>query len=301
MNRLKGISMIIGGATLWGTTGPMMEWLSTEAEMSAPFMLSVRLIIAGILMLAMQKMSRQAIMRPWKSKNWSLQLVIFSMIGLFGLQYSFVKTIEVSNAIVATLLQFLSPIFVIIFISITYKKWPPLAQVVGVIGTLFGLFLLLTNGSVQSLMVSKEALVWGIVLGLTYAFYTLYPIRLMNEFGVLTIVAWATLLSGVYAAIGSRVWTSDEWHLLLDPQVFLMMVGLIVLGSAAYVLFLGSMTYITAVETSVLSSFEPLAATVISIIWLNANLLTWQIVGMILMLIFVVYLSLGGKKTSETS
>ncbi len=299
MNRLKGISMIIGGATLWGATGPMMEWLGSEAHMSASFMLSVRLIIAGVLMLIMQKMSHQSIMRPWKTKNWSAQLIIFSLIGLFGLQYSFVKTIEVSNAIVATLLQFLAPIFVIIFISLAHKKWPPIAQVIGIIGTLLGLFLLLTNGSLQSLVVSSEALVWGVVLGFTYAFYTLYPTRLMKEFGVLTIVAWATLLSGIYAALGSRVWQSDEWHLLLEPKIVFMMVGLIILGSAAYVLFLGSMTYITPVETSVLSSFEPLAAMVISILWLNASLFTWQIVGMILMIVFVVYLSVGGKKTTE--
>ena len=51
MNRLKGILMIIIGSMFWGATGPMMEWLLSETGLSASFMLAVRLIIAGTLML----------------------------------------------------------------------------------------------------------------------------------------------------------------------------------------------------------------------------------------------------------
>ena len=296
MNRLKGILMIMIGSMFWGATGPMMEWLLSETGLSASFMLAIRLVIAGTLILIFIYLSGTNVFAIWKQAIWRNQLLIFSVMGMLGVQMTFVKTIEESNAIVATLLQFLAPILIVMYVSVTSKKWPPKAQIIGIAGTLFGLFLLLTNGSLSSLMVNETALVWGVALGFTYAFYTLYPARLMREWGVLVVVAWGLLLSGIEIAMIGQIWSSNEWGYLADSTVIWMMLALIILGSSAFVLFLSSMKYITAVETSVLSSFEPLTATIISVIWLSSVMQLWQVVGMGLMLVFVAYLSISGKR-----
>ncbi|WP_431030281.1 DMT family transporter [Lysinibacillus sp. LZ02] len=296
MDRLKGILMIIIGSISWGATGPIMEWLLSTTEITPSFMLAVRLIIAGTLLLAFLHVKGTNVFAIWRQTAWRNQLLIFSIIGMLGLQFTFVKTIEESNAIVATLLQFLAPIFIILYVSIAHKKWPPKAQVIGIIGTLCGLFLLLTNGSLSSLMVSKTALIWGVAVGFTYAFYTLYPARLMKEWGVLVVVAWGFLLSGVELSIIGRIWATDEWGLLANSTVIWMISGLVIFGTVAFVLFLSSMKYITAIETSVLSSFEPVTATIISVIWLGSVMQMWQVVGIMLMLVFVAYLSIAGKK-----
>ena len=296
MNRLKGILMIIIGSMFWGATGPMMEWLLSETGISASFMLAVRLIIAGTLMLIFIHLKGTNVFSIWKQALWRNQLLLFSVVGMLGVQMTFAKTIEESNAIVATLLQFLAPILIVIYVSVTAKRWPPKAQIIGIAGTLLGLFLLLTNGSFSSLMVSGSALVWGTILGFTYAFYTLYPARLMQEWGVLVVVAWGLFLSGIEIAAIGRIWSTDDWQYLTEPIVILMMAGLVILGSSAFVLYLSSMKYITAVETSVLSSFEPLTATIISVVWLGSIMQVWQAVGMALMLVFVAYLSFSGKR-----
>lgn len=64
--------------------------------------------------------AKNSVFSIWKTRYTAVQLVIFSVIGMVGLQYTFVKTIEVSDAIVATLLQFLAPIFIILYTSIKY-------------------------------------------------------------------------------------------------------------------------------------------------------------------------------------
>ena len=295
MHRVKGIVMITIGSIFWGATGPMMEWMLQHTNMTPEFMLAVRLMIAGTLILTIIHWKKQNIWAIWQNKNWSMQLIIFSVIGMLGLQFTFVKTIEVSNAVMATLLQFLAPIFIILYLSFVVKKVPPKAQIVGMIGTLFGLFLLLSNGSLTSLEVSGKTLVWGVALGFTYAFYTLYPARLQHEWGVLPIIGWGMIISGTLLAIKGRLWATDEWHLLQDLPVLFMILSLVVLGASAFILFLSSMKYITPVETSVLSSIEPLTAMIISAVWLQAYLKEWQVVGAIIMLIFVVYLSIAGE------
>ncbi len=288
--------MITIGSMFWGATGPMMEWMLDHTTMTPEFMLSVRLIIAGVIILSFLSWKKQkSIWEIWHNKSWSVQLVIFSVVGMLGLQFTFVKTIEASNAVMATLLQFLAPIFIILYLSVIVKRVPPKAQIIGMIGTLVGLFLLLTNGSFSSIEVSGLTLLWGIALGFTYAFYTLYPARLQHEWGVLLIIGWGMIISGLILAYKAKLWATDEWKLLQDLPVVFMMLSLVVLGASAFVLFLSSMKYISPVETSVLSSIEPLTAMVISAVWLQAYLKGGQLIGAIIMLIFVVYLSIAGE------
>jgi len=299
MIRIKGIVLIVFGAMLWGATGPLMEWILSNYELSVPFMLTIRLLVAGAGLLAYLKFKGKDIENIWRQSYWVKRLVIFAIFGMLGVQYAFVAAIDASNAVVATLLQFLAPIFVVLFVSWSLKKWPPKYQVIGIAGTLFGLFLLLTNGSLTNILLSPAALAWGIAVGLSFAFYTLYPRLLMEEWGVLLVVGWSMLIGGVILGIVSRVWLSDEWVLLSDWKFCLLLLTVIVIGTVAFVLFLSSMKYISAIETSILSSMEPLTAMIISVIWLQQVLGKWQLVGSVVMLVCVTWLSIAGERKQK--
>lgn len=296
MERMKGIVLIVVGSMFWGATGPMIEWLMEARGMHAAFLLAVRLVIAGVIILAVVKRKGTDIFAVWRERVWLKQLLLFSLVGMVGLQYTFVKAIEVSDAVIATLLQFLAPIFIVAYVSLRSRKWPPKRQVIGITGTLVGLVLLMTNGSPATLVVSAEALIWGVFLGLTYAFYTLYPARLMKEWGVLTVIGWGMIVSGVVFSLLGQVWSSPNWQLLATPELIVLFIALIIFGTLAYILFMLSLNYISAVEVSVLSSVEPLTAMAISVLWLGATFQLWQLIGIALMLFFVVYLSIGGKR-----
>jgi drug/metabolite transporter (DMT)-like permease len=298
MLRLKGILMIVIGAMLWGMTGSITEWVLAHTELSVPFILTIRMMIAGSSILVFLSIKKEDIFTVVKTPYWRSQLIIFSILGMVGLQYTFTMAIEASNAVVATLLQFSAPIFVVLYVSFNHKKWPPRYQMLGIAGTLAGLYLLLTNGSISSLLVSPTALLWGVAVGLTFAFYTLYPARLMKEWSVLAIVGWSMLFGGIVLGVINRVWMSNEWLILAQPKMIFIMAILIFFGTLAFLLFLGSMNFITAVETSILSSVEPLTVMVISVIWFDTMLQSVQLMGAMIMLIFVTWLSIGDKKAS---
>ncbi|MBU0904982.1 MAG: EamA family transporter [Firmicutes bacterium] len=297
MERLKGIGLIVTGAMLWGATGPLMEWILNNSPLSVAFMLTLRLFIAGFGLLLFLSLQKKDIYQILKDSYWVKRLLIFAVFGMLGVQFSFVAAIEASNAVVATLLQFLAPIFVILFVSLRLKKWPPSIQIIGIIGTLFGLFLLLTNGTLSTLLISPVAAAWGIAVGFSFAFYILYPTDLMKEWGVILVVGWSMLMGGIILGVVTRIWESSEWIYLMDLKLVLLLLTIIIFGTLAFVLFLSSMKYISATETSILSSIEPLTAMVISVIWLNQLLGMWQWVGAICMLFFVTWLSISGKKS----
>jgi len=299
MQRIKGIAMIVIGAMLWGATGPMMEWLLAERPIEvAPFIV-LRLLLAGAVLLLILRSQGKRIGLVWRQKAWARQLVIFGIVGMLGVQYTFLKTIEESNAVIATLLQFLAPIFVIAFVTFSQRRWPPVYQVLGITVTLAGLVLLLTNGSLSSLEVSKSALAWGVTLGFTFAFYTLYPARLMHEYGVIQTVSWAMVIGGAALFITQPLAVFRMIPLLFDPVALVMILMIIVFATAGFIMLLGSTKYISPVETSVLSSFEPLTAMVVSIFWFGQLLGQWQFAGTAVMLIGVVWLSVAGSKASK--
>lgn len=300
MNRFKGIAMIISGAALWGATGPLMEWLFGVYGVSVSFLITLRLAVAGVLLLVFLKMKGVAILSVFHGGIWVRQLLIFSVLGMLGVQFSFVSSIETSNAVVATLFQFLAPVYIICFISLRYKKFPPKYQIIGMAGTIAGLFLLLTNGRLDGLAISGIALFWGIMVGLAFAFYTLYPGRLMEEWGVLLIVGWSMLFGGIFLGLVHPVFMSDDWHLLAQPSVALGILAVIIIGTLAFVLFLSSMRFISPVEASILSAFEPLTAMIISALWFGQFLAPLQLSGAAIMLVFVTWLSLAGTGEKKT-
>lgn len=296
IERVKGLIMIITGATFWGATGPMMEWLLSNTEMSVSFMLTIRLLLAGIILLTLLKLQGKQITLPWRQKVWARQLIIFGVLGMLGVQYTFVSSIDTSNAVIATLFQFLAPIYIIVFVSWRHRKLPPVIQVLGILVTLVGLFLLLTNGSLSGFSLSTIAIFWGIAVGLAFSFYTLYPAHLMQVWGVLVSVGWAMVIGGLVLLIVQFIPVIKQLSLLTDWDVFLMLMLVIIIGTVAFSLFLGSMKYISAIEASILSSFEPLTAMIISVIWFGQALGIWQLMGAITMLIGVTWISVSGSK-----
>lgn len=247
-------------------------------------------------MLSVVKLKKQPVLAIWKISYWRKRLILFGIVGMLGLQYTFVSAIDESNAVMATLLQFSAPIFIIIFVSVRAKIFPPSYQVIGIAGTLFGLFLLLTNDSLSSLVISTEAMIWGVLVGLTFTFYTLFPLSLMKEWGVLNIVGWSMIIAAAILGVVSTIWASPEWLFFADPVHIGLLAVLIVFGTLAFVFSLGSLQYITAVENSVLSSFEPLTAIIISMLWFGTILETTQLMGAILMLGFIIWLSLKNQE-----
>ncbi|MFJ8065940.1 DMT family transporter [Psychrobacillus sp. NPDC096426] len=295
MGRWKGIVLIIFGSMLWGASGPMMEWVLKESNLSVPFFLTVRLTVAGACLLTFLRIRGKPIFTIWKEKSWLKQLIIFGIFGMLGVQYTFVAAIEASNASIATLLQFLGPIYIVVFVSWKSKMFPPKYQIIGIIGTLVGLFFLLTNAKLDQLLISNEALIWGLAIGVAFAIYTVYPASLMKEWGVLIVVGWGMLIGGVVLAVISQIWRSDEWGEFTNYPINLMTIIIIFVGTIAFILFLTSMKYISPVETSILSSMEPLTAMVISVIWLGQVFGAWQYVGIVVMILFVTWLSIAGE------
>jgi len=266
--RIKGIILVIIGAMLWGVSGSVAQFLFQEKGFSAEWLVVIRLLVSGIILLlyAFTK-GNQNIWKIWESKHNCWSLIIFSIIGMVGVQYAYFAAIKYGNAPTATILQYLSSVIIACYLIIFNKRIPNLHEIIAIILAILGTFFIITKGDIHTLSISKLALFWGISSAFAAAFYTLQPRYLLSKYGSTIVVGWGMLIGGIAFSFIHQPWNfTGEWSISsILAVIFVVLFGTLI----AFCCYLESLKYIQPTETSVLSSVEPLSAAFLSIYWLH--------------------------------
>lgn len=297
-SRFLGIILAILGASFWGLGGTVSDYLFKQQNIDINWYVTARLLISGFLLLTIFKIlnPRQSIFIVFRNVTNTIQLLIFSTLGMLLVQYAYMASIIYGNAAIATLLQYIAPVYIILWFIIRKKETFKLFDVIAILLTLTGTFLLLTNGSLDSLMVSSSSMIWGIISGLSLAFYTIYASNLLSKFPAILIVGWAMLISGILMNFKAPIWQFTISQ--IDISVILYLAFGIILGTAmAFFFFIKSLNYLSAKETTLFGTIEPVMAIVASALWLKVVFLPFQLLGIVLIIILILALSL--KKDKE--
>ena len=159
---------------MWGVSGTVAQYLFQHKSFNAEWLVVVRMLVSGLLLLAIASKQRN-IFAIWKTKEERTSLLLFGVIGMLGVQYTYFAAIEAGNAATATVLQYTSPIFIIGYLAVQARKWPVKVEMISVVLVITGTFFLATSGNFNELSITGWALFWGIGAAVTSAFYTLQP------------------------------------------------------------------------------------------------------------------------------
>ncbi|MEH7085214.1 EamA family transporter [Neobacillus drentensis] len=292
--RLKGIFLVLIAATLWGVSGTVAQYLFHTQGFSTNWLVVNRLIFSGLgLLFFAQTFKKQNIWSIWKNKQDILRLVIFGILGMFGVQYTYFAAIEYGNAATATVLQYLAPVIIVCYLTFRSKKLPAKNEVMAIGLALFGTFLLVTKGSIHSLSISGSAFTWGILSAFALAFYTLYPGKLLEKWGSLLTVGWGMLIGGIGFSFIHPPWKfQGHWSL----SSFIAVVFVIIFGTLiAFFCFMESLKFIGASEASLLACVEPLSAAFLAVAWLQVSFGPAEWIGSFLIITTIFILS-GNKR-----
>jgi drug/metabolite transporter (DMT)-like permease len=268
--RTKGIILVLIAATFWGVSGTVAQYLFHQQGFSTNWLVVNRLIFSGFgLLFFAGTVGKQNIWSIWKNKQDIFRLVIFGVIGMFGVQYTYFAAIQHGNAATATILQYLAPVMIACYLSFRAKALPAKHEVLAISLALFGTFLLVTKGNIHSLSISGSAFTWGILSAFALAFYTLYPGSLLNKWGSLLTVGWGMMVGGIGFSFIHPPWKFEgQWNL----TSFLAVVFVIIFGTLiAFFCFMESLKYIRASEASLLACVEPLSAAFLAVVWLQVS------------------------------
>lgn len=279
-DRRKGILMVIAGAAMWGGSGVAGQYVLQDCSFSTEWLVVTRMLFSGIIMLLVDKLSHSdGIMVIWRSREDVRELLIFSTFGMLMVQYTYFAAVKVGNAAAATVLQYLMPVIIILYTAVRTRRLPQIIEIICVVLAVTGTFILVTHGSLETLSIPLDALIWGLLSAVAAAVYTMTPKRLIRKWRATLVIGWGMLIGGLVLSPVCPPWEfSGDWQIYSALNY----AYIIIFGSVvAFGCYLGSTKYIEPTETSILGSFEPLVAVIFSVAFLGVSFSLLDILGML--------------------
>ena len=293
-----GIILTLLGATLWGVSGTSVQFIGNFRNMNLEWLLTMRLITAGLLTVLYGWIRQgNAIFNVFRNWRDTLGLVIFGVFGMALCQYTYFRSIVIAGAGIATVLQYLAPSMIIIYLLVRYGKRPSTGEIISVILALAGTICLMGNNGFSFESFRSDVLFWGLLSAVGVAVYSVSPVRLLATYGTIPIVGFGMLLSGlVAAALFQQPHSYATWDVWTVVGCFnVVFLGTIVSFNA----YLEGVKRIGAVSGSILSSIEPISAAFFG--WaLLGNQFNWVgILGMAMIIATVIIIAL--EKRGQSS
>ncbi|HEL0664619.1 DMT family transporter [Streptococcus equi] len=286
----KGSTMILLAGIAWGLSGVSGQYLIAHG-VGINALTSLRLIISGLVLSSMAYMrQRDAVIRLLKDKRLLRELLIYSLFGLTLNQYAYLLAIRYSNAGTATVLQYLSPILVLVYLSFKSRRLPAAGESCAICLAILGMVIMACHGDLSHLAINPIGLFWGLFAAVTYAYCVIKPAKLIADWGSLLIVGLAMLMGGVIFPILTRAW---QYPLAMTYGNLRALFGIIGIGTIfAYTFFLKGASIIGPIKATLLASIEPVASVFFAIILMKETFHPIDLLGMALILIAVLVISL---------
>lgn len=297
-----GTFLTIAGGILWGISGVCGQFLFQSKDVTASWLVPLRLVTAGFLLLCYYLIrDKGKAFDIWKTKRNKIDIIIYGLAGMMLCQYSYFQTIEWSNAGTATVIQYLGPALIVVWVCLQTKRLPEKKEVLGVILAVTGIFLIATHGNPTTLALSQKALIMGLISAVSVVIYTVKPARMQAEFDTPLILAWGMLIGGTALTIAFRPWNNK---VIFDGETFTALTFIILFGTmAGFSMYMTGVKMIGSVKASLYSCVEPVASMVLTAVWMKVSFTTPDLIGTVFVIATIIILALPTplKKGSDSA
>lgn len=287
----KGSLMVIIAGSAWGISGVSGQYLMANG-VHVNLLTSLRLLISGILILSIVATQQtQQLKKAWNDKSFLWGTLIFSLCGLVMNQFAYLQAIGHTNAGTATVLQYVTPVLILAFVSLKNRTAPTLIELLSIFMAIAGTFIIATHGQFGNLAVTPTGLFWGLFSAVTYAAYIMIPVKLIQKWGSLLVIGTAMLMGGSIFSIATQAWKYDAAFTVGHNG--LAYFGIIVIGTLfAYTVFLKGTSIVGPVKGSLLASVEPVASVLLTVLVMNDIFYPIDFLGMLLIIAAVLLISI---------
>ena len=297
-NIFKGTIYSLLSGLIWGICGILGEYFFAHYQVSSGWITSMRLLVAGSVVLILSSFQlRSQLFDIWKKRKNYLPFLTYAILGIFSVQFFFYLCVEYSNATTATILQFISPVFILIYNRIIYKKKASKSAIFYVLIAMIGVFLMATKGDLSKLSITPLALITGLLSALGLMFNVILPQRFAKNYGFVPTVGWGMIIAGLFSNVLYPVY---EISFQLDAVSILICLTIAFLGTAfAFFLSMKAVSLVSPLVVSVVSASEPLSSAILSVLFLGMVLDGFLVLAMILIIVPMIFLSIEESKSKN--
>lgn len=293
-----GYVLAISGGIFWAVGGACGQYLFQHNSITSNWLVPIRLSTAGIVLLFFSLLRRQNIWTVWQKKQNICHILLFGLLGSALCQYAYYTSIQYSNVALATVLAYMSPAMILIYTVCREKRLPKAYEGLCVLLVMAGAFICATHLNPHSLAVTPQALIWGLISAAAFAIYTMQPRQLLQQFDLLVVIGWGMLIGGIALTVLFHPWSIA---VVVNSTLFLNMSVVILFGTVcSFCFYQAGVRIVGSITGSILSSVEPVASMVLSVLFLHVPLTALDFLGFLLILATIPIIALGnGKRQKE--
>ncbi|MFC6177226.1 DMT family transporter [Companilactobacillus huachuanensis] len=287
----KGFWLAFCASALWGISGTVLQVVAKNLNIPAMWFIATRTTFAGIILLTvglfvLPKSEFFAVFKNWKDL---LILLSFAVFGLLANMFTFFHAIKTGNSSTATILQYLSPLFIMLGAIMFTKKKTSRVDVISFVLALIGVGLMITRGDIGHLSIPFISVIWGIGGGITAALYITIPQNLIAKYHGILITGWGMLIAGIISNFFNPIWVNPP---KMSMASVLGVGTVILLGTVmAFLLMVMSTKYTTAAIISITDAVQPFTTLVLSIIFLQYAVNIPEIIGAVIVVLAIYVLN----------
>ena len=267
---------VLAGSALWGLSGTAAQALFVVDGFPALGLGTLRMLSAGALL--------WLLVRPSPPYRWTWKLVAFGLLGLAASQIGYLEAISFSNAVTATLLQFLFlPMVAGYEVATGILRWDRRWGVTFTLAAL-GTFLLVAVGPQGQLALSITAMGigFGILSAVGGAYYSLAGRDLVAEGSAGSLMTWGFLVGGL-GSLPFGLPSLIRYHLAgggAGEGTVLLISFVVVFGTLVpFTLYVRALRYLSATQAGVGATVEPVVAALATFLFLGVRLSAVEYLG----------------------
>jgi drug/metabolite transporter (DMT)-like permease len=281
-HHLSGRLLVVGATLFWGTSATVARFLFAREAVPTFWVVQTRLLISAAILGVWLALRRPQSLRVPRG-DWPY-LLILGLFGVAAIQGSYYFTISVLGVGLAILLQYLAPALIVAFQVARGREQLSARTAFVLLAALAGTALLVSGVPRGDWRAHPEGWVTGFASAFFFAFYILYSKRGLAHYRPESVLFYTFLIAGLFWAAVSPIGElfthpvpARLWWLLLYMAVCSTLVP--------FALFYAGLRRLSATETGIVATLEPVVAVASSALFLGEGLRPVQGAGAALVLL----------------
>ena len=264
----KNLGLIFVGLAgiCWASSGIAVQDFFSYSTKTPLELTNVRMFFSGLIMTAIIFLRGKflpSFYRLNRKKILWLYLIIYGILGVVMVQFTYFQAIEIGGAAATTVILSATPAMVVVGDSLYKKKFPERVEILAVFFAMAGVFLLVTGGDPSKILVPIPCVLWSLSSGAVFGFSMIFGKYLMVEkIDASFMISLGMLIGGILSFIFIENFEPKKFFL---PEVIFDVCWIIFFGTiVAFLIFNLGLKFVTPEEAAITSTTEPASSVVMS-------------------------------------
>lgn len=292
MKNAKPVISVILAGIFWGVINIFVKNLSAHG-LSAMEICAVRMAVSVVVFGLFMVIFQRDKIRIRLKDIWIFLCMGIVSVDLFNLCYFY--TMIQTQASVAVVLLYTSPVFIMILSAIFFKEKVTAIKIIALVLTLGGCVLVagLIGGAYT---ITPLVILTGVLSGLFYGLYTIFGRVALKKYDTMTATFW-TFVFGFLGGIPFGNYPHIISTVLKEPSVLFWIIGIGVISTVLpYLFYTWGLARMESSKAAILVAVEPLVGAVIGMTLFHESRDLPKIIGIILILAAIVLMNLPSRR-----